>query len=218
VTWETEDGQTIEEAGTLLMDLQPQSLCETFQDQSGTVEATATYPWEVANRLQYFGCHIADQEAEHLEDVMKNGARKYWPISDHEKVLEPGECRSWYKKEYMFRFLPEKWPSLPPQDIPFPTSPEEGDIAIHYDCQWVEDVIANPFLLVYTTRWTWTYRCPTVYVEGEGRQTPIGGRWECEETITHITWECGDACVYLEESGEFVPPVPVLERALTLRP
>jgi hypothetical protein len=219
VTWETEDGQELEDAGSLLLDFQPQTLCDAFQDQSGTFEATAIYPWEVVNRLEYTGCHITNQETEVLEDLTLNGTAKYWPINPSEIVLEPGQCRSRFEKEMMFRFRPEKWPSQPPQDTPFPTSPEEGNIAIQYDCQWHEyEIVAHPTILVFTTHWFCTNRCSTIYVEGEGRQTPYGGGYTCDKTITHITWECGDACVYLEQPGEFVLPVPILERVLTLHP
>lgn len=218
VTWETEE--VAEEARTLLLDLQPQRLCEAFQDQTGTVEATTTYPWDIVDRLEYTGCHIVDEQPEHFENVKENGVIKYVPIPTWEKVLEPGQCRSWYTAETMFRFDPERWPSQPPQDTPFPTSLEEGDIAIHYDCQWYEGVSLHPVMVVLINDWNWTDRhhCSTVYVDGEGRQEQYVGGYICDQTITHLTWECGDQCTYQELPGEFVPPVPVLECELSLGP
>jgi hypothetical protein len=219
IKWKTE--AVAEEARTLILEIQPQRVCEAFQDQSGTLDATATYLWDVVDRFVYTGCEIDEEKTEivHLEHVRENTTHKYWPISVYENALKPGQCRSWYKTEQMFRFLPEKWPSPPPQDIPLPTSPEEGDIAIQYECQWDEDVDTEPTILVYPIHhWTWTNRCPTVYVENEGRQMPYLGWYDCDETITYITWKCGDKCTYQELPGEFVPPVPVFERDLTLQP
>ena len=64
------------------------------------------------------------------------------------------------------------------------------------------------------------YGCLTynTYVEDEGHQRNKEAKYVCDRMLTYIEWACGDACVYQETPGRFVPPRPLLEHTETLSP